>query len=290
MITTKQKQKITAAIFDQRKRFPSDKKLAVHLGLATSQLSNLKKGQFDNQVSDAKWITIARKLDVKLFGQQEWKTAKTPVFEFVNSQLAFCQDNSQSGLLCDRADIGKTYSARCYVREHKNAIYIDCAQVKSKQKLIRQIASEYGLSSTGRYADVYEDLIYFLRSIESPLIVLDEAGDLDYPAFLELKALWNATERSCGWYMMGADGLKQKIETHLGRKKVGYAELFSRFGNRFQKISPDGEEAWSDFIKVNVQLIARANYAQVDVKMIYRNTGGSLRRIPIEIQKQKAMS
>ncbi len=44
----------------------------------------------------------------------------------------------------------------------------------------------------------------------TPLVVLDEAGDLQYEAFLELKALWNATEMCCGWYMMGADGLRRR--------------------------------------------------------------------------------
>ena len=207
------------------------------------------------------------------------------MYIYIYNQLKECQDNSQSGLLCDRADVGKTYTARCYVKENRNAVYIDCSQVKSKQKLIRQIAREFGISHSGRYSDVYEDLVYYLRTLSSPLVILDEAGDLDYAAFLELKALWNATEFVCGWYMMGADGLKTKIEEHMGRKKVGYEELFSRFGKRFLKITPDGTEAWDDFARAQVALIARANCPDADVKKIYHNTGGSLRRIPVELSK-----
>lgn len=76
------------------------------------------------------------------------------------------------------------------------------------------------MDSKGHYADVYEDLVYYLRSIEHPLIILDEAGDLQYEAFLELKALWNATERCCAWYMMGADGLKEKSTVPLSARKL----------------------------------------------------------------------
>ena len=75
--------------------------------------------------------------------------------------------------------------------------YVDCSQVKSKQRLIRYIAHEFGISTNGRYVDVYDDLVFYLKTLEAPLVILDEAGDLQYEAFLELKALWNATERCC---------------------------------------------------------------------------------------------
>ena len=45
--------------------------------------------------------------------------------------------------------------------KNKNVVYIDCSQVKTKQKLIRKIAQEFGITYTGRYAEVYEDLVYY---------------------------------------------------------------------------------------------------------------------------------
>ena len=285
MITDEMKKQIVAAIEANRGKYGSDAKFAIALGISAAQFSMICKGKIDRVLSDANWISIARRLGVEMGARQEWKTAKTPVYTYIYNQLKECQENSQSGLLCDRADVGKTYTARCYIKENRNAVYIDCSQVKSKQKLIRQIAREFGINHTGRYSDVYEDLVFYLRTIQNPLVILDEAGDLDYAAFLELKALWNATELACGWYMMGADGLKAKIEGNIGRKKVGYEELFSRFGKRFLKISPDGKDAWDDFARAQVALVALANCPDVDVKKIYHNTGGSLRRIPVELSK-----
>ena len=215
MITTEIKQKILAAITDARRNFPSDAKHAASLGITTSVYSAVKNGQTDRVLSDANWISIARKLGVSLRGEMEWKAAKTPTFQYVTAQLEFCQQSSLSGILCDLPNIGKTFTARYYVNSHRNAVYIDCSQVKTKLKLIRKIAAEFGVESKGRYSDVYDDLVFYLRSIETPLIILDEAGDLQYEAFLELKALWNATERCCAWYMMGADGLKAKINRSI---------------------------------------------------------------------------
>ncbi len=283
---TKVKQKIVTALKQQRKNYPSANKMSKALGLNAAQLSRLLKGEIDNVVSDGKLINIARKLQIELSDEVRWNTAKTPVFNFIWHQLENVQQNGLSALLCDIADIGKTYTAKIYVRNHKNAVYIDCSQVKTKQRLVRKIASEFGLDSHGRYADVYEDLIFYLKSIEKPLIVLDEAGDLTYDAFLELKALWNATEHSVGWYMMGADGLKAKINRNLGLKKVGYAELFSRFGSKFQKVSPEGD-ALEDFKKEQIATIAQVN-GYNNVQQLYAKTGGSLRRLYIELTKVKA--
>ena len=190
--------------------------------------------------------------------------------------------------MCDLPNIGKTFTARHYVATHPNAVYIDCSQVKTKLKLVRKIAGEFGVDSKGRYADVYEDLVYYLRSIENPLIILDEAGDLSYEAFLELKALWNATERCCAWYMMGADGLKEKINRSIECKKVGYTEMLSRYGDRYSKVTPDDGKERSRFLIEQARIVATINAPEgTDPGEIARKSGGGLRRVYTEIEKLK---
>jgi len=279
------KNRIIEAIKLDRVNYNSAAKQAVSLDVNSAQLSRILNDDTEGVLSEAKWFSIARRLDVQLREDAKWVTAKTPVFEVVSAQLQACQQSSLSGLLCDMADLGKTYTARAYAKENKYCVYIDCSQVKTKQKLIREISKELGLGNTGKYSDVYSDLVFYLRSIPNPLIILDEAGDLDYPAFLELKALWNATEGCCGWYMMGADGLREKIERARYARKVGYAELFSRFGSKYQKVSPDGKEANDEFTRKQVVMIARANNPSVDVKEILGKVNGSLRRVKIELNK-----
>lgn len=288
MITTEIKKKTIEALKKHLENFSSGAKMAVSISISSSQLSRILKGELEGVISDSNWISIARKLDVQLQDSEAWITAKTPMFIHIYTQLQACQKFNLSGLLCDMTDVGKTYTARIFAKENKNAVYIDCSQVKSKQKLIREIAKEFGLCHTSKYADVYGDLVFYLRSIPSPIIILDEAGDVDYTAFLELKALWNATEGCCAWYMMGADGLKEKIELHRGRKKVGYAELFSRFGSTYQKVTPEGKEALEDFKTTQVVMLAKANNPNVNVKEIIAKTNGSLRRVRIELQKLKS--
>lgn len=288
MITTDIKNKIAGAIKANRANYPSDAKHAAALGITTSVYSAVKNGQTDRVLSDANWVSIARKLGVSLRGEIEWKAAKTPTFQFITAQLEACQSSGISAIMCDLPNIGKTFTARHYIKTHPNAVYIDCSQVKTKLKLVRKIAGEFGVDSKGRYADVYEDLVFYLRSIDSPIIILDEAGDLQYEAFLELKALWNATERCCAWYMMGADGLKEKINRSIECKKVGYTEMLSRYGDRYSKVTPDDSKERAKFLVEQARIVATLNAPEgADAGEIARKSGGGLRRVYTEIEKLK---
>lgn len=288
MVTTEIKNKIVAAITKARENYPSDAKHAASLGINAGVYSAIRNGQTERVLSDANWITIARKLGVSLRGEIEWKAAKTETFKYITTQLEAIQERGLSTILCDLPNIGKTFTARHYVGTHANAVYIDCSQVKTKLKLVRRIAAEFGVDSKGRYADVYDDLVYYLRSIDRPLVILDEAGDLQYEAFLELKALWNATERCCAWYMMGADGLKEKIRRSIECRKVGYTEMLSRYGDRYCKVTPEEAKDRDAFLKEQARVVAKVNAPEgADVAQIVRKSGGGLRRVYTEIEKLK---
>lgn len=287
-ITKKIKQRILAAMNDNRRNYPSDAKHAASLGVSPAIYSQLKAGQTEKVLSDANWITMARRLSVSLKSGTPWKVAQTPTFRYIWAQLTACQESGLSALLCDMPNIGKTFTARQYVAGHRNAVYVDCSQVKSKRALVKRIAQEFGVGTNGRYADYYEDLVFYLRTVENPLVVLDEAGDLQYDAYLELKALWNATERCCGWYMMGADGLKAKIERNVECAKVGYAEMMSRYGDRFCKVTPDEGRSRDAFLMEQARLVAEANAPEgADIGEIVRKSGGALRRVYVELEKLK---
>lgn len=287
-ITNEIKTRITQAISADRDNYPSDNRHATALGIAPSVYNAIKKGNFERQVSDANWIGIARRLGVQLRAEMEWAAAVTPTYSFISRQLEVCQESGLSAILCDMPNIGKTFTAKDYVKRHRNAVYVDCSQVKTKLKLIRYIAREFGVGSYGRYGDVYEDLVAYLRTIDRPIVILDEAGDLQYEAFLELKALWNATERCCAWYMMGADGLKEKINRAIEGKKVGYTEMLSRYGDTYSKVTPDDARERVKFLKAQAAIVAKVNApAGADIQGIVHASGGGLRRVFTEIEKMR---
>ena len=291
----KQQQRILEAIAQARANFEgSDSKFATSLGISPSQYSRITRGDTQRVLSEANWISIARQLGVNMGNQPEWNTANTSTFQFITAQLEHCQQNSVSAMLCDYSDIGKTYTARHYARNHKNAVYIDCSQVKTRQLFVRALAKSFGVGSTGRFADVFEDLVYYLKVLPTPLIILDEAGDLRYEAFLEIKSLWNATDTCCGWYMMGADGLRDKIQRAINNHKVGYAEIFSRFGRNYGTVVPASQAERELYAQRCAAQIIKANAPDgTDVNKLLHKTMGqdgmpSLRRIYRELTKLRA--
>lgn len=285
MITTELKKQIVESLAMSRANFDgSDAKFAVSLGINNAQYSRIKGGDIEKVLSEQVWISLARRQGINLTNGKKWNIAKTPVFEFITTQLELCQRDGLSSLICDLSDIGKTETAKHYAKTHKNVVYVDCSQVKSKQKMVRFIAKELGVGHTGKYADVYEDLVFYLKTLPTPLIILDEAGDLQYDAFLEIKALWNATEGCCGWYMLGADGLKEKMRRAIDHKKVGYTELFSRFGKKYGTVIPTAKEDCKMILDATASMIIKANSEGIDVNVVLRQTLGdddrpSLRRI-----------
>ena len=94
-------------------------------------------------------------------------------------------------------------------------------------------------------------------------------------AFLEIKALWNATEMACGYYMLGADGLSEKIRHSIDCKKVGYTEVFSRFGKRFGQVIPAGKEESKSLMNTTAAMIIKANAPKnEDVSKLLKSTLG----------------
>ncbi len=286
MISNDIKTRIVQAIADNRPNYASDAKHAVALGISAAVYSEIKNGNTTQKLSDAKWLSIARRLGVTLDGGPEWKTVRTPTFEYISAQLELCRDNGLSGMFCDIPNIGKTVAARYHAATHPNVVYVDCSQVKTRQRLFRHIAREFGLNPTGRYADVYDDLVFYIRSLDRPQIILDEAGDLSYEAFLEIKAAWNGTEGCCSWYLMGADGFKAKLERGVEFKTVGFAEIRSRCGDRYNSIVPPEGEQRRQFMLGQAMLIAQANAPEgTDYRQIARRSEGSLRRVYTLITK-----
>ena len=252
------KEKVREAILADRENFGgSNAAYARTLGISGTAFSRIKGGQTERIISDTSWLAIGRKLEVDI-RKKNWSVARTKVYSEIEDNLHECQAKNQSMILVDDCGIGKTFCAKHIVRKMRNSFYVDCSQGKTKITFVRLLARTLGVDENGKHVDVKDNIKYALSVLESPLIVLDEAGDLEYSTLLVIKELWNASEGNAGWYMMGADGLKAKINKGINNRKVGFAELFSRFSEKFITLTPNGSD---DRRKFYTQLIGDVAYA-----------------------------
>jgi hypothetical protein len=237
-LTAFQKEKIIQALiaYYNSQWDGSDAQFATVFDINPAVWARLKKGEREKVVRDEKLATIGRMLDVHWKDNTPWQIVNTKVHTYITEQLAYCQQHSISRIYCDIADIGKTTAARQYKLRNKHAFYIDGSKHKSKQAFVRALAKAVGAAERGSLLKVIADTVYLLQALDKPLVIIDEAGDLSYEAFLELKGYWNALEGYCGWYMLGADGLAKKIDNNIRNQKVGYPELFRRFGSEYMNV------------------------------------------------------
>ena len=73
-------------------------------------------------------------------------------------------------------------------QQNDECFYIDASQAH-KVRLIKQLARTLGCDTTGKYYEILENVKYTLNILENPFVCIDEAGDMEYNAYLELKAL-----------------------------------------------------------------------------------------------------
>jgi hypothetical protein len=260
-LTNEFKNSVITALLGVRKNFDgTDAAFARQWGINGSVFNRMKAGETEQILKDGKWLSLGRELGVSM-SERRWNTAKTEVFKTIEEDVLFCKEYAKGRICVDDCGIGKTYTAQYLSRSLKNCFYVDASQAKTKQLFIRLIAQRIGLDSTGRFADVKANIKYYIKMLPNPIIIIDEAGDLDYPAFLELKELWNGTDGACGWYLIGADGLRAKIERGINGRKVGYRELFSRYSERYTSVVPTGNhdrlqfyrKLITDVLEVNMQ-------------------------------------
>lgn len=189
----------------------------------------------------------------------DWKLAKTTVFQAITSDVEMCKAHSKAMIFVDEPEIGKTVTARHLAGTMNNCFYLDCSQAKTRTLFVRAMAKAVGITKRGTLWELKEAVKERLNTLTKPVVILDEAGDLEHNTLLELKEYWNATEGRCGWYLMGADGLRSKFETGIKYERVGYRELFSRFSGRYLSLVPKSKadrvafyrELISDVLRVN---------------------------------------
>lgn len=259
-LTENYKQTVLNELLKVRQRYGgTDAAFAKQWSINGSVFSQLKAGKYiDGLLRDVQWLQIGRELGISPT-ERKWNIAKTRVFERIQEEVMFCKTNAKAMMLVDDCELGKTFTAKHLSKTVDNCFYIDCSQSKTKQAFVRAFAKAVGVENTGRFTDVKANVKYYLNMLPAPVVIVDEAGDLEYNAFLELKELWNATDGYCGWYMMGADGLRAKVERGIANKKVGYREIFSRYSGKFRKITPDDRQQRIAFYRDLITAVLSAN-------------------------------
>lgn len=258
-ITADYKSKVIDALTDQRQRYGgSDEAFSRSMDINPAIYNRLKKGEREKVLSEAKWLMLGRVLGVTL-RKSKWLPVETDVFLQIREEVLICKEIPASRIFVDNCGIGKTFTAKYLSKTEKNTFYIDCTQCRKRTAFIRAMARTIGVDVKGTLEDIKENTKYYLSLLEKPIIIIDEAGALDKDALGLLQEYWNATEDVCGWYLMGANALRNKISRGVSADRDYFAELFSRFSEKFSDIVPKEESAKYAFYEKLIRDVLTVN-------------------------------
>jgi hypothetical protein len=248
-ITKEFKERVIEALAKDRETYGGNsKEFANRHKINDAVYSRIKNGETENVLKDATWLEIGRKLGVSL-KEKPWNIVRTEVFVNIEEDVLFCQANAKGLIYVDDCGIGKTVATTYLSRTLPNCFRIDASQAKDTIDFIKVLAREIGVSTDGKRSDIKSKIKYYLKNLENPIVIIDEAGDINPAVVMEIKELWNATEGCCGWYLIGAEAFRVFIERGIKNDKPGFRELFSRFGERYSKTVPNGKDDKISFYK-----------------------------------------
>jgi hypothetical protein len=258
-LTNEFREKVARALLTQRDNYGgSDAMFARKYGISGAIYSRLKSGEREGLLQPAMCISIGRELNVSA-RDRKWKAVETEVFCRIREEILFCKAYSKSRIFVDNCGIGKSFAAKYLVKSEKNVFYIDCTQCHDRNAFIRALAKAVGVDMRGTLEELKSETKYFLSILPCPVVIIDEAGALNKKALGLLQEYWNATEDCCGWYMMGANALRNKLAAGVSRDRDYFAELLSRFSEKFSTLVPREQNEKKEFYRRLITDVISAN-------------------------------
>jgi DNA transposition AAA+ family ATPase len=239
-------------------------------GVSAAMLSQMKNHNWEN-ISDDMWRKVSKYVGVTSSG---WNYAET---RNSSDLKLFFNDSQQFSLvmaITGKAGAGKSETAKKYEAENKNAFLLSCNEYWDKRWFLRELLAKMGKEHSGlTLPEMMHKAVLLLKSLESPIIILDEADKLADNVLLFFITLYNELENHCGIVLMATHFLEKRIKRGVAMEKKGYREIYSRVGLRFIELE---STSYSD-----VEKICKANGIEDPsiIRTISKDCDGDVRRV-----------
>lgn len=239
-------------------------------GVSAATLSQMRNHKWE-LIADDMWRKVAKYVGV---AANEWNYAETR-----NSKdlLQFFTESQQFALvmaITGKAGSGKSETAKKYESENKNAFLLSCNEYWDKRWFLREMLAKMGKDHAGlTLPEMMHKAVLLLKSVESPIIILDEADKLADNVLLFFITLYNALENHCGIVLMATHFLEKRIRRGVAMEKKGYREIYSRVGLRF--IELEGT-SYNDVEKI---CVANGIEDSSIIRTISKDCDGDVRRV-----------
>lgn len=252
----------------------SQNKVAAKADVSTATVSQIINNKW-TLIADEMWRKVKSNLEIAT----GWRIAPTRNLNSITQLIAAAQQRKLSIGIAYNAGAGKSVSYKKYARENPNVIYIECKNYWSKKSYVKNLIKACGIKPYGTTEEMIENFLDHMKSLDSPLLLIDQFDKLKDPSMDLFMDFYNELEGACGFIVSGVPALEKRVVRGAQRDKIGYRELYSRIGRKFVKLDPIKLE--------DVDAICKANgLADKDqIKYIFKNSEGDIRRVRKDVER-----
>lgn len=234
-MTNQDKQQIVTALQEYCNKMNSQNKAAIALGVSSAVVSRMLNGEW-KLIKDEMWRKVAGGCG---YSSAEWNIVETKDFQTLMVLYKDAQKNGNAMAIIGRAGSGKTMAARQYCKGNKTAFHLCCNEYWNKKMFMQELLSTMGCDWSGyTTADMISAIIKKIKSLNKPLLILDEADKLNDNVLYFFITIYNALEDdlgtlNCGLILQATNYLEKRINRGVKLNRKGYNEVYSRICRRF---------------------------------------------------------
>ena len=278
-MNTNEKQQIASELKSFCERKGSQSKGANSLkGVSDALVTQILKGNWD-KIADSKWRSIKAQLGMN---GSDWQFVQTANYQTLTCLFEDAQKNSQVYAITAPAGSGKSKTMQLYERENTNTFMVQCNEFWNKKAFMNEVLTSMGRDGSGLTVnEMVSEAVRVLKSLEQPILLLDEFDKVNDQVLYFFITLYNLLEEHCAIVMCATDHLEKRIKRGLKLNKKGYKEIYSRIGRKFIELSEINQ---ADCIQI---CTANGIIDKSDIKAVWLDCQGDLRRVKRKIHSLK---
>lgn len=217
------KQQIQQAIEEWlRNKNDSQNQLAKQIGISAAHLTNVRKGYWE-KLSEKQIISLKN-----FFQLDGWHVRNTPNLASITKLADDAQSNARMLAVAGFTGAGKTTALKHYATKQPNTYYVLSTFFMGRKDFLKAIQRSMGLDVEGSVSTMCYAITEHLKRLDSPLLIIDDAGKLTDANYRMLQVIYDETEFHAGIVLAGTEYLKQYLDQAASKNKMGFRELRRR--------------------------------------------------------------
>lgn len=212
-------------------------------GISINELSRRAEmnQSYVSQILSEKGETISDKWYLKLaktigFAVEHnyWDHVNTPQYRAIVGYLDEARATGRNRILIGSSGSGKTYAVDRYVMNRPSSTYkLTASMQHSTPRLIEDLLTALAIDAPGhtvyKTKAIANRLSFAQASSAEPLVIIDEAENMDLRAFAAVKLLYDLLEGVCPIVLIGTEQIERKIDRMVRLNMIGMPQFVRRF-------------------------------------------------------------